>query len=270
MGRRNGYELRRGAGLTWAILIAIGPLGVSADHARPFLPIETARALAERQGGGPGGCLANFYPCVDRGTVFQNVCCENGQVCALDANHNPACCPLNAVCTGTAPATFVAPGTATVSFVANTYFSFPYVATSFANQQACSSAVSQCSRNYEVCTSQLEAPSGGSGGGGGFGVTVVVPGGSTVVGNGGGGNNNNAGAGLPTATATSVCSSLSSVACSGLRLDMCTGGARTTNGGFYFGTRTANAAMPARGTPTGLVGVGVAGAVAAGFGLGVV
>jgi hypothetical protein len=59
----------------------------------------------------------------------------------------------------------VAPGaapTTAVSYVPNVYFSFPYIATYFANPGYCSAAVSQCSANYAACTSQL----GGSGGAG--------------------------------------------------------------------------------------------------------
>lgn len=78
------------------------------------------------------------------------------------------------------------PGTAptptAASYVPNPYFSFPYVATYFANAGYCSAAISQCSVNYLACTAQL----GGGDGGGRNPVTVVVPGGGgTTVGGGG-------------------------------------------------------------------------------------
>ena len=55
---------------------------------QPFRPVETAAPVAKRQ-----ACLANFFSCADQGTPFSNVCCQQGQRCALDANNNPACCP---------------------------------------------------------------------------------------------------------------------------------------------------------------------------------
>lgn len=55
---------------------------------QPFRPVETAAPLVKRQ-----GCLPNFYSCADQGAVFSNICCQNGQRCALDAANNPACCP---------------------------------------------------------------------------------------------------------------------------------------------------------------------------------
>lgn len=86
--------------------------------------------------------------------------------------------------------------TTVVSYVPNVYFSFPYIATYFANPGFCSAAVSQCSANYAACTDHL----GGAGQvGGGFGVTIVVP--------GGGGTTITAGAGttVDVARATSIC-----------------------------------------------------------------
>jgi hypothetical protein len=199
-----------------------------------------------------------------------------------DSNSLPA---FSAVCTGTAPATFVTPGaaqTTAVSYVPNVYFSFPYVATYFANPGYCSAAVSQCSANYAACTSQL----GGSGGAG-YAVTIVVP--------GGGGTTVTAGGGISVApaAATTICTilfpvfphshmlgrwravrltdslaritgnSLSSAACRGLQQSWCTL-TGTSAGGFSFGTETGNAAArpTAAAACAGLVGavaMGVAG-----------
>lgn len=138
----------------------------------------------------------------------------------------------------------------------NAYFSFPYAPTSFADAAACSSAVSQCGADYSACTSRLEG-AGGTGGG----VTVVVPGqqgsgATTVVGGG------QASVTLATASATSICSSLSSAACGDLQSGICSG-AGVTTGGFIVGTGTGNVAARQTGCAVGIV-------VAAGVGLGIV
>jgi hypothetical protein len=86
-----------------------------------------------------------------------------------------------------------------------------------------------------------------------------VQGGSTVVGGG------QVGITVPTASATSICSSLSSAACGGLQTGLC-GNAGVTTGGFYIGTGTGNAAAA---RPTGCK-MGMMGVVAAGVGLGIV
>jgi hypothetical protein len=67
--------------LTWASTVCAS--------LQPFLPVETAAAVAKRQ-----ACLSNFYSCADQGAAFNGICCQNGQRCALDANNNPACCPV--------------------------------------------------------------------------------------------------------------------------------------------------------------------------------
>lgn len=194
------------------------------------------------------GCIAGTNSCANQGSAFDGICCAEGQTCALDADNSPACCPSGAVCTGTAPSSYRPPTTTPVSYVPNSYFSFPYIATSFSNEGACSSAVSQCSANYDACTAGLE----GSGGGGA--VTVVVPagnGGTTTIGG-------NAGTTLPTASATSVCQSLSSVACHSIQGSYCEAG---STAGFTVGS--ANAA------PTRMPCMGVvAGVAVAGMGLG--
>jgi hypothetical protein len=38
-------------------------------------------------------CPANYFSCEDKGVQFTNTCCENGQVCSLDAYQSAACCP---------------------------------------------------------------------------------------------------------------------------------------------------------------------------------
>ncbi|OTB03057.1 hypothetical protein M426DRAFT_322085 [Hypoxylon sp. CI-4A] len=186
-------------------------------------------------------CPTDYFSCEDRGDAFAGTCCENGQLCALDAHSQAACCPTTATCTGVAPTG----ATPSVSYVSNTYFSFPYIPTSFANSVACTSALNQCSRNYEACVSDI----GGSGGG--YAVTIVVPGGggTTVAAT--------QGTALPSATATSVCSSLSSEACYNLQTSQCTQAG--TTGGFAIGT--ANRAP----RPTAACVAGVIAGVGLGF-----
>ncbi|KAI1386942.1 uncharacterized protein F4822DRAFT_411666 [Hypoxylon trugodes] len=188
-------------------------------------------------------CPSNYFSCEDKGAAFANTCCENGQLCALDAQSEAACCPSSATCTGVAP---TGP-TPTVSYVSNTYFSFPYIPTSFANSVACTSAVDECSRNYGACVSDL------GGNAGVYGVTIVVPGGggTTVAAT--------QGTGIPSASATSVCSSLSSKACYNIQSSQCTQAG--TTGGFVIGTAN-YAARPTAACVAGViagVGLGVMG-----------
>ncbi|TGJ86884.1 hypothetical protein E0Z10_g1891 [Xylaria hypoxylon] len=85
---------------------------------------------------------------------------------------------------------------------------------------ACTTALRDCSENYDACVEGLE------GGNGGYGVTIQVPGagGTTVA---------QAQTTLPSATATSVCSTLSLQACHGLSNGLCRAG---TQGVFTVGS----------------------------------
>ena len=106
---------------------------------------------------------------------------------------------ISAICTGAAPIATA------ISFVSNSYYAFPFIATTYLNQQACTIAVSACSKNYQDCMSHLD--------GGGQGVTIVVTGagGMTLA---------PSVASLGT-SATYICSSLSSVACYDLEPSEC-------------------------------------------------
>lgn len=246
-----GIKERRYGRNSGGLFLVLAWASVVCASLQPFQPVETAAPVAKRQ---QSACLANFFSCADQGPAFDGVCCQNGQRCALDASESPACCPTNAVCTGTAPESFVPPGaaaTTAASYVPNVFFSFPYVATYFANPGHCSAAISQCSANYAACTSQLAEQDGS---GAGYAVTVVVPGGggTTVAAAGG--------ISVGPAAATSICNSLSSAACGDLQPSMCTM-TGTSAGGFYFGTDSGNAAA----RPTGVAAcAGLVGAVAAG------
>lgn len=113
----------------------------------------------------------------------------------------------SAVCTGTAPASATGEPTAEASYVPNSYFAFPYAATTFTNEAACTSAVDACEKNYDQCVNFL-------GDGGQYGVTIVVPGGGGTTVQGGG-------QALGSSSATAVCSSLSSRACRNVSSDDC-------------------------------------------------
>ncbi|KAH7136643.1 hypothetical protein EDB81DRAFT_88225 [Dactylonectria macrodidyma] len=152
-------------------------------------------------------CPSNTFQCSeDLGAEFSDICCQDGQACALDANNDPACCPSGAVCTGTAPASATGDPTAMASYVSNSYFSFPIAPTSYDDSDACNSAIDACSDNYDACITVL-------GDSGSYGVTIAVPGGggTTVAADG---------SGLGT-SATAICSSLSSRACSDLEATKC-------------------------------------------------
>lgn len=193
-------------------------------------------------------------------------CCPKKTNCALDDAGNIACCPNNAQCTGNVAAAAVAVASTTVpspaagmlttagaaaithaisgsSRVANSYYPFPYLATTYENAAECTSSYSSCQLESAKCTGVLE--------GGGMAVTVSGPGGGITQ----------QGAIAP-ASAESICSSLSAEACHGLALTQCStlGGAlQATAGTFVVGS--ANAAPTRCGAVYG-IGMGVA------FGLG--
>lgn len=235
------------------LLSSLSPALASVEP-RPFLPVQTASPVRRYHAAVPAeelfarqtssGCISGTYSCASNGAAYSGICCANGQACTLDFANSPACCPSGDVCTGTAPSTYRAPSSTSASYVANSYFSFPYIVTSFSNAAACTRAVSQCSVNYAACTAGLE-------GSGGNGVTVVVGGSTTVT--------NTGTTTYALATATSVCSSLSSVACFGIESSYCTAG---STAGFTVGS--ANAAA----RPTEIPCVGVLAGVAAGVGFG--
>ncbi|KAI0534012.1 hypothetical protein GGR58DRAFT_484330 [Xylaria digitata] len=189
-----------------ALANPVDPLGYS--DALDFFPIHRREIT----------CPANYFSCEDQGAQFQGACCENGQTCSLDAHQSAACCPTTATCTGVAPGS--GPTATTASYVSNAYFSFPIIPTSFSNAAACTTALRACSENYDACVEGLE------GGNGGYGVTIQVPGagGTTVA---------QAQTTLPSATASSVCSTLSLQACHGLSNGLCHAG---TQGGFTVGS----------------------------------
>ncbi|KAK2729936.1 gpi-anchored protein [Colletotrichum kahawae] len=209
------------------------PTPTRTQSAVPTAVYRAAEALLFRRQDCPAGtslCSSSL------GEDFDGVCCATGQVCAYDDSNNAACCPSGAVCTGAAPTTAPAAPTA-VSYVPNSYFPFPFIATSL-DRGECSDAVQQCSRNYESCVTQLDGDAG-------FGVTVVIP---------GGGGTTVAATRLDVGTsATPICASLSSRACHGIAYDQCS--QTTTVGGVVINA----AARPTPASMAGMVaGIGIA------------
>lgn len=178
-------------------------------------------------------CPANYNSCSGLSNLNSaSNCCAGDSVCALDNAGNIACCPLGSFCTGvittispttTTPSPIIAttissgiivtmpptptptptPTTiATGQYVQNTFYPFPLLFASGANlgdPTQCAQTYAACGAYYARCTAALQ--------GGGFAVTVSAPAGGVTV---AAGTMN-----LGVASATSICSSLSSVGCPG-------------------------------------------------------
>ena len=193
-----------------------------------------------------GNCPANYNSCSTFAAADAGACCTAGSFCTLDHARNIACCPTGATCTGTvlrSTATTTAGGvvfgsgtttttttsgpvatataTGTVSYVSDAYFPFPYIPTSYSNSAACNSAYQACQTNYAACTADLQ--------GSGNGVTIVAPGGGITV--------SPTVQNLGEASATSICSSLSNVACYGIVSSNCAQFG-TAGASFVVGTST--------------------------------
>lgn len=110
-------------------------------------------------------------------------------------------------CTGIAPTSPGAVPTAAPTYVSNSYFPFPYAGTTFTDRNACSAAVTTCSKNYDTCVTKVQQ-------GDGYAVTIAVPGGGgkTVT-----GPAKNVGG----PEATSICSSIRSQACGQIEATGC-------------------------------------------------
>ena len=184
----------------------------------------------------------------------QSSCCKENTRCAVDMAGHVACCPDNAECTGTigggaviatatgsvsSPTDSVASATITGSIVPNGYFPFPYLPTTYPNAAVCSSSFSSCKTEFSRCTSQLIA------GDNGLTISGIGPGITRE-------------AALPSTSAASICSSLSTKACYNLQLANCPMYG-TAAGGTFVG---AEGAAPTR--CAGLYGVGMGVGVALG------
>ncbi|KIW13221.1 hypothetical protein PV08_08408 [Exophiala spinifera] len=228
---------------------------VSTEDYTPFqnaiLGLSNGGQLVKRQ----NDCQSGYTSCSGLGA--NDVCCPPGTNCAQDDAGNIACCPSNAVCTGTIAGTatgsqsatsstsgFVLGGSTTSSTasatapgitsftsgvegggstVPNAFYPFVYIPTSYANFELCTSAYSICQAESTSCFASLA---------GGNGVTVS--------GLGGGVTQQGATGTIPSSSASSICSSLSSQGCYGLQSTQCSQfpsatGATTTaasSGGF--------------------------------------
>ena len=231
------------------------------------MPTDRPHDLLKRD----GNCPSNHNSCSTFAAADAGACCTAGTFCTTDSSHNIACCPSGAKCTGAVTmgtgtatgggavlgATTTSSGAAataattlgTASYVQNSYFPFPYIPTNYANSAACNTAFSACQSNYAACTNDLMGNS--------YGVTVVAPNGAGVT-------------VAPTltnvgsASATSICSSLSSIGCYNIQSGNCAQfGSGTASGGtFIVADSTAAAARPTMGcfAAAGVVaGLGLAG-----------
>ncbi len=188
-------------------------------------PADSLAELLKRQGT---NCATNYYACTNLNAA--GLCCPRTAVCSADRNNVVACCPQGAACTGTlgvatgsitasTTVPFVTASTTTAgpfvqattanagspgSTVNNAFYPFPYIATTYTNAAACSSAYTRCQSDAASCTNALI--------GGAQGVTISAPnGGATIT----------AVPSLGQASASSVCSSLSQQACYGLQVQAC-------------------------------------------------
>ncbi|KAH9870365.1 hypothetical protein IAQ61_005839 [Plenodomus lingam] len=182
--------------------------------------------LLKRQGN---TCASNHYACNNLGAP--GLCCPRTAICSVDQRGAVACCPQGVACTGvlgnspatslpTATTTTTGPfvpaqtttdpfsqgtgGTSPGSTVQNQFYPFPYIATTYTNAAACSSAYTACQSDATKCTAALAS--------GAQGVTISAPnGGATIT----------AVPSVGLASAQSICSSLSSVGCYGLTVEAC-------------------------------------------------
>lgn len=204
-----------------------------------------------------GNCATNYFACSNIGAA--GLCCPKTAICSADPRGAVACCPQGAACTGTIAATSLQSASATTtttgtfvsatatttspfsqgananagSTVQNQFFPFPYIATTYTNAAACSSAYTSCQGNAAKCTAALAS--------GAQGVTISAPnGGATIT----------AVPSLGIASAQSICASLSSAGCYGLTVEAC---ARFDGGNAAMKERCAGYWMTA-GVALGLAG----------------
>ncbi|KAL8736238.1 MAG: hypothetical protein Q9166_000393 [cf. Caloplaca sp. 2 TL-2023] len=206
--------------------------------AATFSPYEPAQAVEFHEGylfQRQNQCLSSQKFCP--GANGSSGCCSTDSQCAADDAGRLACCPSGAVCTGrlggggTQPTT-QAPGSSPAttqatptddpnaggSTVPNPYYPYVYLPKTYQNADLCSSAFSSCRTEFSKCTSTLTV--------GGNGVTVSgAQGGITAQ------------PALNPASAGSICSSLSTLACYNLGLGNCPeyGTAVVTGGTFSAG-----------------------------------
>ncbi|EXJ71517.1 uncharacterized protein A1O5_05325 [Cladophialophora psammophila CBS 110553] len=207
--------------LATILRIAVVSASEYSPYSNPLFGLSNDALLVKRQ-----GCEAGLNSCSSLGS--NNVCCPSDTTCALDQAGHIACCPSNAVCTGTiagsitGSVTSSATGSGTTtttssgvfsitgvigggSTVTNPYYPFIYAPTSFPNADLCSSAFTSCQSASTACFTSLAGANGVTIGGLGGGITVQGVSGTIL------------------SSASAICSSLSSVGCSGLQdVSQCT------------------------------------------------
>ena len=249
--------------------LLVGVVLATSPERSPFLPpyfepsFDTVFHDSQKVDKRQNNCPAGASSCSNLGNT--GACCTFNTNCQLDQAGHVACCPNGALCTGTigsATSSFLLGGnggtstttitsnafivpTSTnqinpqatangVSTVPNAFFPFVFFPATYSNAAGCSSYYSSCQNEYNSCTASL--------GGNVYGVTVSgLGGGVTVPGS------------TPTVQPQSVCSSLSSQACSNGQLANCN--TYGTAGQATVTIINPNAA-PTR-CPGGLYGVGM-------------
>ena len=198
--------------------------------------VEHVLELVKRQ----NTCATGYNACVNLNAP--GLCCRADTVCSQDNAGHVACCPQRAACTGTIgnvngqptvtqitttgnpfqptatgtttsnnffplPTTnsFIQSGTVYIpTTINNPFYPFVVIPTTYTNAAACSSAYTSCQGAASSCFMALES--------GVQGITVSAPnGGATIT----------AIASVGPVSASSICQSLSSVACSGLTVEAC-------------------------------------------------
>ena len=192
--------------------------------------------LLKRQGN---TCATNYFACNNLNAP--GLCCPKTAICSADQRGQVACCPLGAACTGalggvqtgsptqlaSSTVPFVVASTTTNPFVQQTgganpgstvqnqFYPFPYIATTYTNAAACSSAYTSCQGSAASCTAALAN--------GAQGVTISAP---------NGGVTQTAIVSVGMQSAQSICASLSSLGCYQLTVEACAsfdGGQRAGN-----------------------------------------
>lgn len=78
----------------WILAFACALLGTAFALATDDLAIPTYNAATTQFLFGRAQCPGNTFPCpTSLGAIFSDICCQSGQLCALDANNKAACCP---------------------------------------------------------------------------------------------------------------------------------------------------------------------------------
>ena len=220
---------------------------LSHDDQTPNLKYRFPRDLQRRQ------CSSDYSQCSSQGNP--NLCCPPETTCTLDSANNIACCTNGEICTGTLGVTLpgsvastttsggvTTTGPVTITSyagggtaVSNPYYPFIAIPTSFSDAAQCSTSVSFCSSQSTACFNSLAGANGVTVAGGGGGITQTAE---------------------LAAAASSICSSLSTAACSNIQDDTCS----------VFGNG-ANNAGPRQTACPGMMYAGAVGAAAVGIGI---